>query len=400
MRRRLAGEDGIAIVIAIVLLGLMMSAGLASYAYVDTGQNQSRVERVDESAFNLGEGLLNHQAFILSRMWPRTSARTYPTCTDAAADPAFCPQASSIEASYDGVDYQTGDPTWTTAVRDDTGSAFYDAADVDARPAYDQNRNDKVWVRAQATYTVGPAAGRTRTVVALVQVERIPVAVQFPERTLIAGKFAVSNSGNQTYVQTNSTQTSPHPVTLRCTPAAVNSPQCANYNRTDQIQPPGAIETGYVGQSVLSTQMQDALREKAVTDGTYYANTCPASLTGEVVWVESATCSVGQDANSMSAPGITVFGSGKLTISSNKTFYGVVYMLNKSNSTDFDVFKLHANSKLVGRVFVDGGGGVTVGSSKENLWYEDFKDAQVQMSVYGTAGVVQNSWREIVSAAD
>lgn len=398
MRRRLADEQGIAIVIAIVLLGLMMSAGLASYAYVDTGQEQSRVERVDESTFNLGEGLLNHQAFILSRMWPRTAARTYPACTAASADPQFCPQPASIEASYDGVDYRTGSPTWVTSVRDDTGSAFYDVAEVSARPAYDENGNDKVWVRAQATYTVGPDTGRTRTLVALVQVERIPVAVQFPERTLIAGKFAVSNSGNQTYVQTRSTQTSPHPVTLRCSPAAVNSPHCANYNRDGQIQPPGSIETGYVGQSALSTQMQDALREKAITDGTYYATTCPASLTGEVVWVESATCDIQNNANSMNAPGITVFGSGKLTISRNRTFYGVVYMLNRSNSTDFDVFVLHANSKLVGRVFVDGGGGVTVGSSKENLWYEDFKDAPLQMSVYGTAGVVQNSWREIVSA--
>jgi hypothetical protein len=230
-----------------------------------------------------------------------------------------------------------------------------------------------------------------------VQVERIPVTLQFPERTLIAGKFAVSNSGNQTYVQTNPTQTSPHPVTLRCTPAAVNSPQCANYNRSGQVQPPGAIETGYVGTPALSPQMQQALREKALADGTYYASTCPTSLTGEVVWVEAATCDVGQNANSMSAPGIVVFGSGKLTISSNKTFYGVVYMLNKSNLSDFDVFKLHANSKLVGRVFVDGNGGVTVGSSKENLWYEDFKNAAQQMSVYGTAGVVQNSWREITN---
>lgn len=401
MRRRLSSQDGFSIVIAVVLLGFMMSAGLASYAYVDTGQNQSRVERVDESAFNLGEGILNAQAFFLSRHWPRTPARQYPPCTQASAPATFCPQPATIEATFDSVDFRTGQPTWSTSVRDDTGSEFYDQQLVDARPTYDANGNDKVWVRASATYTVGAQAGRTRVLVALIQIERVQSGLQFPARTIVAGKFSTTNDGNKILIDTKSTQTSPHNVTLRCAPVDPPSASCADYeDDKGQLSPSDAIESGYQDQDALPVDTQNALREKALADDTYYTSTCPSSFSGEVVWVETATCTIDSDTNSATAPGIVIFGSGKMTISSNRSFYGVIYMLNNSNLTDADVVKLHANTEVTGRIFIDGPGGIEVGSSKLNLIYEDFLNIPQAFSTFGTAGVVQNSWREVLDVDD
>lgn len=382
-----------------VLMSVMLSVGLVSFAYVDTEQDQSRVERVDESAFNLTEGVLNAQAFVLSRYWPRTSARPYPTCTQATAAAAYCPQPAAIAANFDSVDYQTGNPTWTTTVRDDDeDSDFYDEATISPRAAYDKNGNDKLWVRAEGTYTVGERAGRSRTVVAQVRVERVPVGQRFPERTIVAGKFATSNNGNKKIVDTKPTATSPHSVTVRC--ADVTSDSCLKYRRdSPQITPPSAVEGGqYAGEPAIPADVQRALKETAQTNETYYPSGCPPTLTGAVVWVENASsCSFTGNSqfNSPDAPGIVVFASGKLKLAGNTSFFGTIYMLNATNSGEMNVAELIGNTEVFGRVFVDGDGGVQVGSSKNNLIYDDFKDVPKPFTVYGTAGVVQNSWREL-----
>jgi hypothetical protein len=405
LRQRLASEQGFSIAIAMVLMSIMLSAGLVSFAYVDTEQEQSRVERVDESAFNLTEGILNAQAFVLSRHWPRTSLRPYPVCSQASAPAAYCPQPTEIAASFDSVDYQTGNPTWITTVHDDDGSAFYDETTIATQPPYDANRNDKVWVRAEATFTVGPRAGRSRAVVALVQVERIAIGERFPERTIVAGTFRTTNKGNKVIVDTKSTATSPHPVSVRCVDTGVNSP-CLEYarNHPKQISPPGSIADGqYVNEPAVPLDTQRALKEKAQADGTYYATGCPPTLAsppdvpGAVIWVESASCSYsgGAQYNSPDAPGIVVFGSGKLSLSGTTSYYGIIYMLNTLGLSDPDMVDLGGNTEVVGRIFVDGPGGINAGSSKVNLVYEDFKNATVPFTTYGTAGVVQNSWREL-----
>ncbi|MEJ7787317.1 MAG: hypothetical protein WKF96_21145, partial [Solirubrobacteraceae bacterium] len=362
MRARLTSEQGFSIAIAMMLMSMMLSVGLVSFAYVDTGQEQSRVERVDESAFNLSEGTLNAQAFVLSRHWPATSARTYQPCSQATAPTAYCPQPTEIAASFDSVDYQTGNPTWTTTVHDDDGSEFYDDVAIPTRPSYDANDNGKVWVRAEATFTVGPRAGRSRTVVALVRVEEIAVGAQFPARTVIAGKFRTTNKGNKVIVDTQSTETSPHPITVRC--ADTNSDSCLEYarNHPQQISPPGSFQGGqYVGQPAISAATQRSLKEKAQTDGTYYATGCPPTLQGAVVWVETASCSYSGNSkyNSPAAPGIVVFGSGKLSLAGSTEFYGVIYMLNTLNRTDIDLLGLGGNTQIFGRIFVDGDAGVS-----------------------------------------
>jgi hypothetical protein len=47
----------------------------------------------------------------------------------------------------------------------------------------------------------------------------------------------------------------------------------------------------------------------------------------------------------------------------------------------------------VGGVFVDGPGGVLIGSNRVNVTYDP--RAFTSIESYGTAGLVQNSWREV-----
>ena len=70
-------EEGWVVVTAVIVMGLMMGIGLATYATVDTQQAQSRVERERDSSFNLGESALYAEAFVLGRDWP-TAANQYP----------------------------------------------------------------------------------------------------------------------------------------------------------------------------------------------------------------------------------------------------------------------------------------------------------------------------------
>ena len=54
-RRILQREDGWVLVSAIVLMAIMVSVGLSSYAFVDTGQKRSRESRERESSLSLAE---------------------------------------------------------------------------------------------------------------------------------------------------------------------------------------------------------------------------------------------------------------------------------------------------------------------------------------------------------
>jgi hypothetical protein len=414
LRRRLADQDGFSIVIAVVLLGIMMSSGLAAYAYVDNGQDQARVERVDESAFNLGEGALNAQLSILSRSWPGTAAQAYPECTQTAPAQQFCPTAAEMQASFGGggvvdTDYDSGQPSWSTTIHDDEDGAFFDPDAASGWDSYDANGNDRLWVRSQATYTVGPRAGRSRALVALVEIETLNIAVQFPQRTVIAGKFETTNNGNKIIVQTNATQTSPHNVTLRCPNVSGNDNSCAKYRAPKQVTPPESISGGeYLDEQgqplpALPEDGRDALRQQAVSNGTYYPTGCPSSAAlasglagGGVVWVETGSCSYTGNTvfGSASEPAMLIFGSGTLALGGTTVFHGMIYMVNELERTDW-LLQLGGNTEVDGRVFVDNWGGVSAGSSKVNITYNDFQNATQQFTTFGAAGIVQNSWREV-----
>ena len=408
MRNRLDGERGSAIVLAIVLMTMMAGVGLAAYSVVDTQQGAAMKERQRESSFNLAEAALNSQSFVLSRRWagaPTSFGSATPTCTSASSPALYCPDPAQLAAAYNSPDYAVGS-TWRTTVYDDTAgdpdevgggeSPFYDANVIEATAEptahWDANGNRRVWVKSETT-----VRGRTRVLVALVQVQE---NVEFlPKRVILAGQFELTPNGNGVYIQTNPDATSEHPVTLRCN---LSSPDCSEMTadkKNPQLDPPGAIEgQQFVGQDAIEDDVKDRLKERAIADGHFYDGVCPTQeqLSGKVVWVQG--CAEGKytsnwtwnaDGNS----GMLIWADGYLELGGRSDFWGIVYHLNNENSSDDELLRLRGGLTLHGGAFVDGPGGIDVGSNRVNITYDE--RAFVGIASYGSAAIVQNSWRDI-----
>jgi hypothetical protein len=345
---------------------------------------------------------------VLSRRWAGAAtsfAGTTPTCSNSSGAAVECPDPSQLTAAYNSPDYAIG-ATWKTTVYDDRGlppateSPFYDASIIEAKnaagadltPHWDANANKRVWVKAETT-----VRGRNRTLVALVQVQE---HVEFlPKRVILAGQFELTPNGNQKYVLTNPDATSQHPVTLRCN---LNSPNCAEFTpdkKNPQIDPPGAI-TGqeFVGKDAIEDDVKDRLKERAIADGKFFDGVCPTDtqLSGKVVWVQG--CASGEYTknnvwNSPESPGILIWADGFLEVGGNSDFWGIIYHLNNQNSNDDELLRLRGGLTIHGGAFVDGDGGIDVGSNSVNITYDEA--AFVGVSSYGSASIVQNSWRDI-----
>ena len=406
MIRHLRRQDGYLVVTAIVIIGLMMSAGLAAYAFVDTQQRESAVDRQRESSFGLGEGALSAQSFVLSRKWPGSVGQAYPTaCSWSSGAPqaldARCPSAAELARAFSQADFTAG-VTWTVKVRDDycldsagtaqiacngaPGVQFYDQSTVDGRPSWDENRNDMVWVRADAV-----VRRRARSLVALVGVER--VAESFPRKAIIAGRLTIPQAGNRTYVVTEGRD-----VALRC---AATDPGCADYSKDNNISPLSSVKYGqHQGQTAVSPASVERLKARAIADGTY-STSCPASPAGAVVFVESATtvnCKYDSPSqasyNSPTSPGVFIVTRGSFSIGANDTYYGLVYALNlPAPGASGVLISTSGGGTIVGGAFVDGPGAVEIGNNAENLVFDE--RAFSEITSYGTAGVVQNTWREV-----
>jgi Tfp pilus assembly protein PilX len=394
-------EEGWVVVTAVIVMSIMMGIGLATYATVDTQQAQSRVERERDSSFNLSESGLYAEAFVLGRDWP-TAANPYPTsqCTDTtAAGTRGCPTPSDLRDAVDSSalpDLASG-AQWTIRVRDNGSPTVndYDSS-TDSQPNYDANGDGKLWVRADAV-----AKGRTRSIVGLLQREKLGQSVA--QNVITAGHFYTSNSGNKVVVDTQGPSATGSQVVVRCVPGP-DEPQarsgCIGYDddqsRT-QVSPDRVYSVPSTPNAMTDAQVE-SFKADAIVAGTYFQS-CPASLTGKIVFVEppdgtTVHCDGYKDAyNSASSPGALIITNGTLELSGNKTiYYGFVYMLNRQGSSG-DVFTVHANATLQGGVAVDGNGAVRTGSDKVNIIFDG--QAFLDLETHGMAGLVQNSWREL-----
>jgi hypothetical protein len=97
-------------------------------------------------------------------------------------------------------------------------------------------------------------------------------------------------------------------------------------------------------------------------------------------------------------PGLYVLERGTVDFGGNIEFRGVVYHANLDNSSNERLVETSGTSMIFGGVIVDGNGGVYAGSSGDNIVYNAF--AFDNITAVGTAGVVQNTWREIVTPAE
>jgi hypothetical protein len=421
MRKLMNQERGSVLVTAMLLLAVMMSLGFAVASQVDGQTRQSRIERERESTFNLAEAALSAQTFILGRRGTGIVGHQYPLegCSKTPpADDYFCPVPAQIEKSYNGagqVDFNFADPGdgWRTHVRDDsdpvTGQQvlFWDEDILNpANPKYgewaryDADDNRHVWVRSEAT-----VRGRKRAIVAWVRIE--DRVISFPQYAVLAGKVGGKNSGGHGGRPLVNSTGSSLGIAVRCS-LPPQSASCINLNPTKgpQLQPPTNFHNDYPNQSALEDpDALQALEDVARANGTYYAG-CPANPNGKIVVVENAgDCSYLNSAppapgatkccNTEADPGLYVVKRGKVDFGGNIEFWGVIWNANLDNLSDIDMIETSGTAAVHGGALVDGDGGVYAGSAGDNIVF--FASAFENISAVGTAGVVQNTWREIVN---
>jgi Tfp pilus assembly protein PilX len=381
-RRRRGGQEGFALVTAMLTLALALLIGFALVAYVEGQTRAAGSEHQREAGFELAESALSAQGFVLSRAWPASSGSAYPASCGPASTGTTCPAASELAKAYAGA----GAASWATQVRDNgTGAPLDYTAAVLSQPTWDANGDGALWIHAHAA-----AAGRPTTLVALYQLN--PLSSAFPRNVITAGSFATGNNGNKLIVDAKGVAGQPAPLAVRCTNPSDTA--CLDY-RAVQVGP-GAPITGYLGGSAVPPEALAGLRLRAQLSGTYTASGCPANPSGAVVFIESGNCSYnnsvpGACCNSAASPGILIVANGTLTFNGNLTFYGVIYAANlqASGST---IITVTGNALVQGAIDADGAARVQVGSSKMNLVFDP---AGLGYSYWGAAVFGKNTWRQI-----
>ena len=410
MSRRFTDHNGSALVTAILVSFLVLTVGLATLATVDTQQRDSRKQRERESTFQLSEGVLNSQIFQLSARWPGTATAGYPAagCTEASVGQIDCPTVGALQSSFQGVDYRAVE--WITEVHDNGGGAeqYYSDAVVRAQPTWDANRDDMMWVRAEARLRDpdNPARFKERILVALVKADNVPLYL--PRATLVADHFEVTNQGNKTILDTNGENNEwlPGGVIVRCEATGFQTQDaCAKYDNSKQrmqLDPETLVYAPSTSPSTLSSDKLQLLRSRAQSEGNYYATGCAPSLegdvAGEVVFMENpgGQCryTANEVYNAAEQPGVVIMASGTLYLAGTSTFYGLIYHANTANSSNI-LIELGGGTSVYGSIQVAGRGGVYAGSNKVNVVFNpNYVD---QIDSYGTAGIVQNSFRELKS---
>jgi hypothetical protein len=378
------------------MLGLMLGLGSAVLSTVDTQTSVVTQERRHESTFNLAEGVLNAQTFVLARLGTGSLTSQFPTvCTNSSTE-ALCPDDDQIQRSYNAAvqgDYQGA--IWTTEVRDNPSGTFYNAATVSSAARYDANGDQQLWVRAHAE-----ARDRERDIVALVSVEFRPI--DFPRFAIAGGWFKTSNNGRKVIVDA----TGSLGVGVRCA-LPPQSSTCLDYQPgKGQLEPAGAYQLNYPNTPGVLADELHALEDHARAAGTYYTS-CPSNPNGQVVVIESGNCSYNNSApaapggskccNTAAKPGLLIMNCGSLSFGGNIEFYGLVYVTNLSPTGSWcssgAVVTTQGTSLIRGGVIVDGPGGVVSGSSGMNIEFNP--NAFDNIRTAGTAGVVQNTWREV-----
>jgi len=424
MPDRTPSQDGYALVTAIILMSIMLTLGLAIFSYSDNQQSLTRVERVRESSFNLSERALEEQTFKLSRSWAGSPATAYPgpstfgaqSCSPSTVS-TLCPNAAELISSGDAPDADAA-TTWTTIVRDNgdadpatdnTGESFYSPALVDGRASWDANKDGVLWVKA-----TGTVRGKARTLVAKVKVEAI--TLPFPKVSIIANKVYLSNNGNKQIIDTNGPNDGEvGPVRLR---GCANPTDCIVSNGGRVFDPasdprisPALIQLADSA-PVVGVETRDVLLDTATANGTVY-DSCPtdAQLTGEVVYIRTVPaggCSynISGDINTPASPGIIVVENslGPFSLRGNLHFYGLMYFMVAGGASapglvNKVVLDLDGTIAIYGSIAIDGEGALRAGSSgaggqaDPNVSFDQSLGGQLKG--YGTAGILQNSWREI-----
>ena len=396
---RARNEEGIAMIMAILVLFVVLGIGTALLATAGGQQRSALNEQAGETAYSLAEAALNAQVFQLSLQWPTSGDAPqpssspnlgYPTsCTAASNGASYCPTASDLTSSYptssqtcptgtqgdawNGSSVHNG---WTTYVRDagPVGSASQSlftstgsAGEQIALP-YDANGSGAVWVRA-----VGVVNCHTAVVVTKVAAQ--VVAVNFPKSLLDANSFIISDSGNKDILNTQDPNGNSSQISLRCNGEGGEppGPTCARIQKSTQVAPVASYASPPAPSPTLSAAQLAEVKALAIQHGTYYpastdCSTIGASqLQGSPVYIEGgASCAISITSNptinSYASPGFLVLVNGTLSFAGTATYYGVIYDANQGGLSG-DVVDLGGTATVVGGITADSNAGLTLGSS-------------------------------------
>ena len=417
----LRSERGSALVTSMAVLAILVMVGLPLLDMIDRTQKRTTTERVREASYNVAEAAMGAQTRTLTASWPHQAARALPAQCVRTSTNARCLPSAALAADFIGSDFDAAS-SWTVEVRDNVGTAatYYNRAALNATTCtvtpctWDFNADGVLWVRAEATIR-----GRTRAMVA--QVRQHIVRIPLPRAVVTAGRVATTNSGRKTIIDgkgclakskpsnsCNSVQ--PAPVVVRCTTTtpATAGDACLNY-RPEQVAPNLTLQDPNA-QNMLTGAQLEMVRLFAMQQGTY-RNTCPvtaADFAGQVVFIEPASptapplnCVYGANgsANSPAAPGMFLINRGSITINSDFSYYGIVYAANNlptsgTPSDSSNLVSITGGGYVQGGIFVDGKGGVLVGSTGLNISFDENAFGNLR-GVSGNASLVQNSFREL-----
>jgi hypothetical protein len=245
--------------------------------------------------------------------------------------------------------------------------------------------NGKVWVRS-----VGVVQCRVVVLVALITPQY--VSVPFPSSAVSGNWFETSNNGNKVIVDTKGKSSQAGGVSMRCNGRTAEN--CKEY-REGQVSP----DTTNVAANpsvTLSAAQLESLKNAAKAASTYFpAGKCPESLAetkGNPAYVEGP-CELsynGGSGNSEKNPGFLVLVNGTFRLNGNAEFFGSIYAVNAQASAGV-VVEAHGNSGITGGIDVDGNGGISFGSSKENFVYNN--SAGEELKGFAGAAATRNSFR-------
>lgn len=458
MTARMREQAGSAMVIAMMSMLIMLALGLGVFTFVEGQQRASANERIRESSYNLAEAALESTVAYLSVGSEFPAASTDPwgetaaapgqgaACGPSSVATDRCPNPATVTGAFSqGGDAAQPDhrnaPQWSTTVWDDVGASanLYQEGVTNApgNPMWDTDSDGEMWIRSQAT-----VAGRSKVLVAKVEKRgATTTASPYPGAGLQATDLFIEPANTTSLVaDMQGTATVPGRIDLYC--AEILYPShgqgwCPGANATlGQVYPwtistgqPGNVCIGedgtpwpYGGQYYPKCWSPDvgadvvALRARAQANGTYYATSCPASLTGEVVFIDyingGTACRylAGSSTwNSSANPGMVVLGHNSgLQIGGNNTYYGLIYNGNTHPLTSGSrgSVSIEGTARVQGAVIVEGGsldlgGGLMISSTRSPAFiydpgvFADFDEATTTSSSSGGYRISPGTFREI-----
>jgi type II secretory pathway pseudopilin PulG len=408
LRAHLGREDGVAMVVAMLLMAIMLSLGLVA---VNLSTNQARRtadQRQRESAFNVAEAALNAQVTQLSQHWAERVGVGFGACPGST----YCPSSAELTSMIPSADTSATPIDWHTRVYDDEGllNDFYADSRVSNQASWDQNGDGKIWVRADATIR-----GHTRTVVSLVEKQTQLESV--PHAAVVAGSLTIENNGlhSDPIIDGNGGL-----IAVRCSPSDGEAAPCLGQPLgtaptqtsddwsnllTNQIDGFATAVTGYPQPSLFTQDQIYRFIATAQAAQTYYTG-CPDSLAGQVVVINTTgQCSYTGTVewNTTQAPGFLIFlnSGSSLSLGGNTKYNGIIYHANMGTpptlgsapqSTD-TLIATSGNTLINGGVIIDGPGRMDAGESGMNIHFDDHGYDAVRS--LAAAAIIQNSWREI-----